>query len=91
MNKSQKSKKIRYTKLPSNFTIHTLLYEETLKKSMIDDQTDQREAENRHMIFNHYLDKNKRTEIMKNTSFEVEDVIGDILSKDSISPEQINK
>ena len=26
---------------------------------------------------------------MKNTSFRVEDVFGDIISKDSISPEQI--
>ena len=28
---------------------------------------------------------------MKNTSFRIEDVFGDIKSKDSISPERINK
>ena len=28
---------------------------------------------------------------MKKTSFRVEDVFGDIISKDSISPEQITK
>ena len=28
---------------------------------------------------------------MKNTSFSVEDVFGDVISKDSISPEQIIK
>ena len=40
-------------------------------------------------IHNHHLDE--RTELMKNTSIKVEDVYGDILSKDSISPEQITK
>ena len=28
---------------------------------------------------------------MRNTSFKVEDVFGDVISKDSISPEQITK
>ena len=28
---------------------------------------------------------------MKNTSFKVEDIFGDVKSKDSISPEQITK
>ena len=28
---------------------------------------------------------------MKNTQFNVEDVFGDVISKDSISPEQITK
>ena len=28
---------------------------------------------------------------MKNTQFKVEDVFGDVISKDSISPEQITK
>ena len=28
---------------------------------------------------------------MKNTQFKVEDVFGDVMSKDSISPEQITK
>ena len=28
---------------------------------------------------------------MKNTQFKVEDIFGDVISKDSISPEQITK
>ena len=28
---------------------------------------------------------------MKNTQFKVEDVFGDVISKDSVSPEQISK
>ena len=39
--------------------------------------------------YNHYLDKRKA--IMNSTKFKVEDIFGDILSKDSISPEQITK
>ena len=49
----------------------------------------QKEAEQLKQIFNYYIDK--REEIMKNTSFKVEDVFGDVISKDSISPEQIGK
>ena len=40
-------------------------------------------------IYNHYLDERK--EIMKITSFEVEDISGDIISKDNFSQEQISK
>ena len=40
-------------------------------------------------VYNHYLDKRK--EIMKNTQFKVEDIFGDVISKDSVSPEQISK
>ena len=40
-------------------------------------------------LYNHYMDN--RSEIMKNTSFIVEDIFGNIISKDSISPEQITK
>ena len=40
-------------------------------------------------IYNHYLDKRK--EIMKKTSFKVEDIFGDIINKDTISPELIIK
>ena len=50
---------------------------------------DEKEAEELKKIYNHYLDNRK--EIMKNTSFRVEDVLGDIISKDSISPKQITK
>ena len=40
-------------------------------------------------IYNHYIDK--RSEIMKNTSFKVEHVFGDVISKDNFSQEQITK
>ena len=81
--------KIRYTKLRDWIKVITLFYEKTLKQSMIEKKFDEKEAEQLKLIFNHYVDK--RTEIMKNTSFRVEDVFGDVLSKDSFSQEQITK
>ena len=33
----------------------------------------------------------KKTEIMKNTQFKVEDIFTDVISKDTISTEQITK
>ena len=81
--------KKRYTKLKDWINIITLLYEKTLKQSMIDKKIDEKEAMDLKKIYNHYLDKS--SEIMKNTSFRVEDVFGDVVSKDSISPEQITK
>ena len=81
--------KIRYTKLGDWINVITLLYEKTLKQSMIDKKIDDKEAEQLKLIFNHYVDK--RTEIMKNTSFRVEDVFGDVLSNDNFSQEQITK
>ena len=81
--------KIRYTKLRDWINVITLLYEKTLKESMIDRKIDQKEAEQLKQIYNHYVDK--RSEIMKNTSFKVEDVFNDIIHKDTISPEQITK
>ena len=81
--------KIRYTKLKDWINVITLLYEKTLKESMIDKKIDQKEAEQLKQIYNHYIDK--KSEIMKNTSFKVEDVFNDIIHKDTISPEQITK
>ena len=81
--------KIRYTKLRDWINVITLLYEKTLKESMIDKKIDQKEAEQLKQIYNHYVDK--KSEIMKNTSFKVEDVFIDIIHKDTISPEQITK
>ena len=81
--------KIRYTKLKDWINVITLLYEKTLKQSMIDRNIDEKKAMELKKIYNHYLDK--RSEIMKNTSFKVENVFGDVISKDSISPEQITK
>ena len=81
--------KKRYTKLRDWINVIPLLYEKNMKESMIDKIIDQKEAEQLKKIYNHYIDKRK--EVMKNTSFKVEDVFGDVISKGSISPEQISK
>ena len=81
--------KIRYTKLRDCINVITLLYEKTLKQSMVDKKIDEREAQELKKIYNHYIDK--RSKIMKNTSFKVEDVFGDVISKDKFSQEQITK
>ena len=56
---------------------------------MIDKKNDEKEALELKKIYNHYLDKRK--EIMNSTKFKVEDIFDDVISKDSISPEQITK
>ena len=81
--------KIRYTKLRDWINFITILYEKTLNQSMIDKKIDEKEASELKKIYNHYIDKRK--EIMNSTKFKVEDIFGDIISKDSISPEQITK
>ena len=81
--------KIRYTKLRDCMNVITLLYEKTLKQSMIDKKIDEKEAEELKKIYNHYVDK--KSEIMKNTQFKVEDVFGNVISKDNFSQEQITK
>ena len=81
--------KIRYTKLRDWINVITLLYEKTLKQSMIDKKIDEKEAQELKKIYNHYLDKRK--EIMKNTQFRVEDVFGDVILKDNLCHEQITK
>ena len=81
--------KIRYTKLKDWLNVIILLYEKTLKESMIDKKIDEKEANQLKQIYNHYLDK--RSEIMKNTSFKVEDIFTDVINKDTISTEQITK
>ena len=40
-------------------------------------------------IYNHYIDK--REKFMVSTKFKVEDIFGDVISKDSISPGQLTK
>ena len=67
----------------------TLLYEKTLKQSMVDKKIDEKEAQDMKKIYDHNFDK--RSEIMKNTQFKVEDVFGDVISKDNFSQEQISK
>ena len=81
--------KIRYTKLRDWINVITLLYEKTLKQSMVDKKIDEKEAQKLRKIYNHYIDK--RSEIMKNTQFEVEHVFADVISKDNFSQEQITK
>ena len=81
--------KIRYAKLRDWKIVIILLYEKTLKSSMVDKKIDEKEAEELKKIYNHYLDKRK--EIMNSTKFKVEDIFGDVKSKDNFSPEQITK
>ena len=50
---------------------------------------DDKEALELKKTYNHYLDRRK--EIMKKTSFKVEDVFGDLINKDNFSQEQITK
>ena len=79
----------RYTKLRDWINVITLLYEKTLKESMIDKKVDQKEAEQLKQIYNHYVDQ--KSVIMKNTHFKVEDIFNDVINKDTISQEQIVK
>ena len=81
--------KIRYTKLRDWINVITLLYEKTLKESMIDKVINQKEADQLKQIYNHYVDK--KSEIMKNTQFKVEDIFDEVINKDTISQEQIVK
>ena len=81
--------KIRYTKLGDWINVITLLNEKTLKESMIDKKIDQKEADQLKQIYNYFVDK--KSEIMKNTQFKVEDIFTDVMSKDTISTEQITK
>ena len=81
--------KIRYTKLRDWINVITLLYEKTLKESMIDKKINEKEAEQLKQIYNHYVDK--KSEIMKNTSFKVEDIFTNVISKDTFSTEQLTK
>ena len=81
--------KIRYTKLGDCINVNILLYQKTLKESMIDKKIDQKEADQLKQIYNYYVDK--KSEIMKNTQFKVEDIFTDVISKDNISKEQITK
>ena len=51
---------------------------------MVDKNIDQKGALELKKVYNHYIDKRKK--IMKSTKFRVEDIFGDEISKDSISP-----
>ena len=81
--------KLRYTKLRDWIIFITILCEKTLNQSMIDKKIDEKKSVELKKIYDHYLDKRKQ--IMDSTKFKVEDIFGDVISKDSILPEQINK
>ena len=81
--------KICYTKLRDWVNVITLLYDKTLKSSLVDKKIDEKETQELKKIHNHYIDK--RSEFMKITSFKVAGVFGDVISKDNFSPEQITK
>ena len=80
---------LRYTKLRDWIKFITILYEKTSTQSMIDKKIDEKEAQELKKIYNQYVDKRKKT--MDSTKFKVEVIFGDVISKDSISPEQIAK
>ena len=81
--------KIRYTKLWDWINVITILYGKTLKTSKIDKKIEEKETQKLKKNHNHYIDKRK--EIMKNTSFKVKDIFGDVISEDNLSQEQITK
>ena len=81
--------KLCYTKLRDWINFITIRYEKTLDQSMIDKKIDEKESAELKKIYKHYLDERKQ--FMDSTKFKVEDIFGDVISKDSISPEQITK
>ena len=60
-----------------------------MKQLTVGKKTDEKEAQELKKMYNHYIDK--RSEIMKNSTFKVEDVFGDVISKDNFSRELITK
>ena len=81
--------KIRYTKLRDCNNVTSLLFEKTMKESMIDKKVDGKQGEKLRLIFNHYI--NKQDEIKKSTQFKVEEVFGNVIPKDTFLPEQTTK
>ena len=66
--------KLRYTKLSDWINVITLIYEKTLKQSMVDKKIDEKDALEMKKIYNHYLDKRKG--ITEKTQFKLENVFG---------------
>ena len=56
---------------------------------MVDKKIDEKEAQELKKIYNQYLDMRKG--IMKNTQFKLENIFGDVTSKDNLSQEKITK
>ena len=80
--------KFRFYNVRDWINVISLLYEKTLKSSMIDRKVDEKESDEL-KIYKLYLDKRKQ--VMMETQFKVEDIFGDVIRKDSISPVQITK
>ena len=78
---------LRYTKLRDWINFITILYEKTLKESRVDKKIDQKEADQLQQTYNHCV--HKRTEVMNSTKIKLEDIFSDVISKDTISTEQI--
>ena len=83
--------KIRYTKLRDWINVITLLYEKTLKQSMVDKKIDEKEAEQLKQIYYLYIDK-KIWRVL-NSKLKMYSLLSlqDVISKDTISTEQITK
>ena len=79
--------KIGFTNIRDWMNVITLPFEKTVKQSMLDKKTNDKEIQELKTIHNHYLDK--KSEIMKNTEFKVEHIFGDIIGKDIIGQDQI--
>ena len=56
---------------------------------MDDKKSDEKETEELEKVYNQYV--GKRKEVMKNTQFKVEDVLGNVISKDNFSQGEITK
>ena len=81
--------KLRYTKMRDWINVINLLYGKTLQQSMMDEKSDEKEKIELKKIYNHFIDKRKQ--ISESIKYKVEDVFGDVISKDSISQDHINK
>ena len=79
----------RYTELRDWINVIALLYEKALKESTIDTKIIQKEVDQLNQIYIQYIDKRK--DIMKSKQLKVEDVFGDVLSKDNFTEERITK
>ena len=67
----------------------TLVYEKTLKQSILVEKRVEEKLMELKMIHNPYLDN--RSEIMTITQLKVEKIFGEIITKASVSPEQTTK
>ena len=76
--------KLRYSNLRDGIKVVTLLYEKTLKQSMIVKKIDEKEVLDLKQTHDRYLQK--RSDITNSTLFKFEEISGDIKNKDSISP-----